>query len=151
MLSDTIHGVVKSRAGLEVWEDRVQCLSRIMVVSVLNTLFSSLFYLPKGYIMLVWKWRLRYVALRNVATSFSWIGLHGYKTVDDEQDFKLAFILFYIIKIAQRYTADMISVACNSGFRFKRVTDYLLQQHQSYLSTLSKLPKGDGATHADSV
>jgi hypothetical protein len=35
--------------------------------------------------------------------------------VDDEQDLKLAFILFYLNKIAQRYTADMISVACNLG------------------------------------
>jgi hypothetical protein len=35
--------------------------------------------------------------------------------VDDEQDLKLAFILFYLNKIAQRYTADMISVACNPG------------------------------------
>jgi len=64
------------------------------------------------------------------------------KTVDDEQDLKLAFILFYLNKIAQRYTADMISVACNPGMPHAKCFKgdrFFLQQHQSYLSPLIKM------------
>jgi hypothetical protein len=33
----------------------------------------------------------------------------------------------------------------------KMETEYLLPQHQSYLSPFSKLPEGNGAPHANSV